>query len=182
MAAQIPISSHANDPYEASPSSEERHIAIEMLQHATLDFVAPPVEKSWSIVTQQPVSPHSSICTESQESFEKLHLPQQQPWSPSLVQAGPVAGLAAILFAFVQTFACYAVLRASDGDAVAKWKYQPTVYLAVLTALSNKALAFAVVQGTVITFWLRVLNGTTLGQLHRDWVSISYFGSNLSVA
>ena len=25
------------------------------------------------------------------------------------------------------------------------------------------------IQGTVITFWLRALRGTTLVQLHRDW-------------
>ena len=30
-------------------------------------------------------------------------------------------------------------------------------------------MAFAAVQGTVVTFWLRALRGTTLGQLHRDW-------------
>ena len=59
--------------------------------------------------------------------------------------------------------------RASNGDAVVHWKYQPTVYLAILTAISNKALAFAAVQGTVVTFWTRALQGTTLAQMHRDW-------------
>ena len=97
-------------------------------------------------------------------------------WRPYMLRLGPLAGLAALLFAFLETFAAYAVLKASDGDPVTNWEYQPTVYLAILTATSNKALAFAVVQGTVVTFWLRALSGTTLIQLHRDWA----FGKNMS--
>jgi hypothetical protein len=52
---------------------------------------------------------------------------------------------------------------------------------------SNKALAFAAIQGTVITFWLRALRGTTLGQMHRDWSYGLYvwqaivFGRNCSL-
>ena len=30
-------------------------------------------------------------------------------------------------------------------------------------------MGFALIQGTVVTFWNRVLRGTTLAQLHRDW-------------
>ncbi|KAK3054603.1 hypothetical protein LTR09_004332 [Extremus antarcticus] len=76
-------------------------------------------------------------------------------------------------------FASYGILRASHGDPVTSWKYQPSVYLAILTAMSNKTLAFACVQGTVVTFWLHALRGTTLGDLHRDW---SYGRSDTQLA
>lgn len=95
--------------------------------------------------------------------------PQLVSWTPSLLRIGPLCGLLALSFAFAQIFASYAVLATSHGAEVIHWKYQPTVYLAVLTAISNKALAFAVVQGTVITLWLNLVKGTTLGQVHRDW-------------
>ena len=94
---------------------------------------------------------------------------QSLGWIPSILRLGPLVGLLALSFSALQVFASYAVLKGSDGDAVENWKYQPTVYLAILTAISNKALAFAMVQGTVITFWLRALRGTTLVQLHSDW-------------
>jgi len=70
-------------------------------------------------------------------------------WRPSLFRIAPLVGLAALLFAVLQIAASFAVLKASDGDAVVNWGYQPTVYLAILTAVSNKALSFAVIQGTV---------------------------------
>ncbi|KAK5174063.1 uncharacterized protein LTR77_001143 [Saxophila tyrrhenica] len=90
-------------------------------------------------------------------------------WRPSFLRIAPLVGLGALLFAVLSTVASFAILKASDGDAVADWKYQPTVYLAILTALSNKALSFAVVQGTVVTWWLKALAGTTLKDMHEDW-------------
>lgn len=92
-------------------------------------------------------------------------------WRPSIARVGPLAGLGALLFAFLQIFASYAILKVSDRDPITSWKYQPQVYLAILVAFSNKAVAFALVQGVAVTFWLRALKGTTIGQLHRDWVS-----------
>lgn len=92
-------------------------------------------------------------------------------WRPSILRIGPLVGIAALLFAVAQVIAAYAVLVAADGDRISHWKIQPTVYLAVLTAISNKALSFAVIQGTVITWWLKASrsDGTTLAQMQRDW-------------
>ena len=101
-----------------------------------------------------------------QESIKPIH----SSWRPSILRIGSLTGLLALLFAFLQIFASYAVLKASDKKPITTWEYQPTVYLAILVAISNKALAFAAIQGVTVTFWLRALKGTTLGQLHRDWV------------
>lgn len=100
---------------------------------------------------------------------EKWRAPHSPTWIPSVLRAGPLVGLAALAFAVLQVFASYAVLRASDGDAVTDWKYQPTVYLAILTAISSNVLAFAMVQGSIVTFWLKALDGTNLAQMHRNW-------------
>ena len=95
--------------------------------------------------------------------------PAHVDWRPSVFRIGPLFGLGALLFAAAQIVASFAVLRASDGDEVANWRYQPTVYLAVLSAICNKALAFAAVQGTVITWWIKAIRGTNLEAMHRDW-------------
>ena len=52
---------------------------------------------------------------------------QSAGWVPSILRAGPILGLIALVFATLQVVASYAVLKASNGDAVANWKYQPTV-------------------------------------------------------
>ncbi len=107
-------------------------------------------------------------------------LDEQAPvWHPTVFRLSPLSGLAALMFSLLQIFASYGILRASHGDPVTSWKYQPSVYLAILTAMSNKTLAFACVQGTVVTFWLHALRGTTLGDLHRDW---SYGRSDTQLA
>lgn len=92
-------------------------------------------------------------------------------WRPSIVQIGPLVGIAALLLGVAQVIAAFGVLVAADGDRVSNWKIQPTVYLAVLTAISNKALSFAVIQGTIVTWWLKASRsgGTTLAQMQRDW-------------
>ncbi len=92
-------------------------------------------------------------------------------WSPSILRIGPLIGLGALVLGLCQIVAAYAVLKASDGEPTVNWQYQPTVYLAVLTAISNKALSFAFVQGAVVTWWRKAIrrNGTTLADMHRDW-------------
>lgn len=120
------------------------------------------------------LSQHNRVDTVSSDSTsdEKVRQPLSRACTPSVFRVGRLTGLAALLFAFLQIFASCAILLASDGDLVSNWQYQPSVYLAILTAISNKALAFATIQGTVVTIWFKAARGTTLGQLHRDWVGL----------
>ena len=117
---------------------------------------------------------NSSTSNVGHNQHKQISEPEMLPWRPSVLRVLPLMGLASLTFTGLQIIASYAVLAASNGDEVQTWKYQPTVYLAILTAISNKTLAFAAVQGAVVTFWLRVLRGTTLGQMHRDWSYAAY--------
>lgn len=94
---------------------------------------------------------------------------QATSWKCSLLRPGPLGGLSALGLAVLHVFATYLILLFSDGEPTDTWRYQPSVYLAILTSISNKAIAFAALQGTVATFWRHALQGTTMGQLHRDW-------------
>ena len=147
----------------------------------------PPVTSAYPSLSTEPPAKASewanvhvdtlpSIGHGSQALSQSSNEPRRVTWRPSLFQVGPLVGLVALLLACLQILASGAVLAGSDGDAVANWKLQPAVYLAVLTAISNEAVAFAAIQGTVVTFWLRALEGTTLGQLRRDWVSTNRTG------
>jgi len=156
--------SRRQDPSTPSPDSGLRNTSP--LTWASSSLTPTTEDLKWNSKPCVRVDALSS----NNNSYEQLKQPRGQPWRPSIFQIGPLVGLAALLFVFLQMFATFGILTGSHGDLVSNWKYQPSVYLAVLTALSNKALAFATIQGTVVTFWLKAVQGTTLGQLHRDWV------------
>ncbi|KAK4619366.1 hypothetical protein CLAFUW4_11573 [Fulvia fulva] len=84
---------------------------------------------------------------------------------------GPVLGLACLLFVFLSIPAAAVVLSVSDGQLVMRWNIKPNVYLAVISGIGNKLLAFAAFQGAVVTWWLRAMDGSTLRQLHLDWAA-----------
>ena len=88
-----------------------------------------------------------------------------------MLRIGPLLGLAALIFSLIQIIAAYAVLVAAEGTRIEEWKVSPSVCLAVLTAISNKALSFSIIQGTVVTWWRKAIRneGTTIAQMHRDW-------------
>ena len=156
------LTSSASSSHEDSKRSEEANLTTVLPTPST----TLPIQQHSGKLTSRQVEKLRSDSTSSDTPISQT---RKIPWRPSIFRAAPLTGIAALLLAFLQVFASYAVLRASNGDRITNWKYQPTVYLAILTAISNKALAFATIQGTVVTFWLTALRGTTLGQMHRDW-------------
>lgn len=88
----------------------------------------------------------------------------------ALLRIGPLAGLASLGLALLLLFASFGILFSSDRQTVDRWKpWEPTVWLAIFTAVSNKLIAFAAVQGFVVSWWRNAASGTTLGRLHTDW-------------
>ncbi|KAI9695641.1 MAG: hypothetical protein M1820_008488 [Bogoriella megaspora] len=87
----------------------------------------------------------------------------------TFLRKGPLIGLFALLFTFLSIPASFLVLALSNGQKVSSWKLQPTVYLAILTALGNSAMRLAAIQGAMVVWWSHAMYGTTFAQLHRDW-------------
>ena len=146
----LPINLDSKLLSEPAPSLKTR-IEVENVSPTTTvcpERPSPPHRKD--IEKSEPQFPQEGSNISSREGAQEW---QSTSWIPSIIRAGPLIGLCAITFSILQIFGSYTVLKTSDGDATTNWKYQPTVYLAILTAISNKALAFAMIQGTVITFW-----------------------------
>ena len=57
----------------------------------------------------------------------------------------------------------------SDDQAVASWKFQPAVWLAVVSSITNLSIAAGFSQGASITWWRSALHGTDLRSLHHIW-------------
>ncbi len=68
---------------------------------------------------------------------------------------------------YVVTGASAGVLRFSDKYPVEEWKklkpnFQPQVWVAACSVLSNALLAFAFTEGLALYFWTRATSGTTV--------------------
>jgi hypothetical protein len=95
-----------------------------------------------------------------------------RPWKTTFFRLGPLTGFLAMLVALSSIVISLGILVASDGAAVSSWAIEPTVYLAICTAIANLAMRYACIQGVVVAWWIRAMSGkATLRRLHHDWKS-----------
>lgn len=66
------------------------------------------------------------------------------------------------------------VLRSSDGVDIEAWTlYTPSVCLATLTVVANAFVAYALVDGLVISFWRHMLAGGTVSLATSIWKTLT---------
>jgi hypothetical protein len=103
---------------------------------------------------------------------------QDATWQPGVVKRAPWLAITALVSVMLCVAACATILLISNDQPTAHWKVQPTVWLALLSAVINALLAFALGIGVSITWWRKALSGGTLNDLHRYW----QFGDSLWAA
>lgn len=92
------------------------------------------------------------------------------PWRASLWLRLPWLGFGALLGVLVGIAAAVTVLVKSDERPVKSWSLQPTVYLAIITAITNILLHFALTEGVNVAWWKRATDeNTEVADLHRYW-------------
>jgi len=95
--------------------------------------------------------------------------PSRYHWQPGLKHL-PYKGLGALLLGLVGVVVSVAILIASNGDDVRRWRFQPTVYLSIASTITNITVAYALLEGVTIAWWQKALKeGTNVGDLHRIW-------------
>ncbi|KAK5675810.1 hypothetical protein LTS10_011541 [Elasticomyces elasticus] len=82
-----------------------------------------------------------------------------------LAQPRPITGLLALLVVFGDLDR----IEQASRRPVEKWIVQPTVYLAIATAVANSAISYAFTQAAVVAWFHRASNGTTILALERSW-------------
>ena len=83
-------------------------------------------------------------------------------WRPTIYRIRPFIGLAALLCTILCLFWSLGILIGPNGAPTKSWVYQPTVYLAIATAISNMSLQCALVQAIPISWWNKALKGSTI--------------------
>ena len=91
-------------------------------------------------------------------------------WHPGAFARLPWAAFAALLVAIVGIGGSIMVLRASDGVTLIDWYIQPTVYLSIISTITNIMTHFALAQGVTTAWWTRALKpNTKISDLHQYW-------------
>ena len=97
-----------------------------------------------------------------------------QPWRTGFLRRAPVLGILALATALACGVGAIAVLVASNGLPIDRWRVQghnvqPTVLLSVLATIANALFRYAFREGATISWWTRALRGTSLDGLYRQW-------------
>lgn len=100
---------------------------------------------------------------------------QDDSWKPRIITRAPWLGIVALSVVIMLAAASATLLLLSNGQVTTTWRVQPTVLLALISALANAMLRFALTIGVTIAWWRKALSGGTLNDLHRYW----HFGSSL---
>ncbi|KAK2789929.1 hypothetical protein FQN53_000982 [Emmonsiellopsis sp. PD_33] len=72
------------------------------------------------------------------------------------------------------------IIGLSNGERVDKWRFQPTVLLALASAAANALLAVGFAHGVEIAWWRTALGGASMDDLHHRWLFASSIWSALA--
>jgi len=108
------------------------------------------------------VNPRYSPLATRQSPLSGIH------WRPGLRHFPWIAGIAIVVIVFCVA-GCVGIITLSDDQPVVSWKFQPAVWLAVISSITNVSIAASLSQGVSIAWWRSALRGTNLENLHHIW-------------
>lgn len=111
---------------------------------------------------------HFTIALDRQDSIRSTRQFQSLSWKRALIRFGPLSGILGLLLAICSIFAALGILVGSQNSPVSTWAGEPSIYLAICTAVANQAMRYATIQGVAIAWWLRASRGSTIARLHAD--------------
>lgn len=92
------------------------------------------------------------------------------PWHPGGFARLPWVAFGALLGAIGGIVGSIAVLVVSDGTPIAEWYFQPTVYLSIISTITNIMVHYALAEGVTTAWWTRALQSNTqMSDLHQYW-------------
>lgn len=95
---------------------------------------------------------------------------ENAPWKPGAFARLPWTGFAALGGAVGGIVGSVAVLVVSNGKPITDWRFQPTVYLSIISTLTNIMVHYALTQGVTVAWWALALKpDTRISHLHQYW-------------
>ncbi|KAE8344342.1 hypothetical protein BDV24DRAFT_160485 [Aspergillus arachidicola] len=128
------------------------------------------VTSSYIVSSHQGPKLSTTTCPENLRSKSPdliNHAPQS--WEPGVLKRLPLLGISALLGVLACLIYNITILLTSNGKPQNSWKVQPSVPLAISSAISTGLLRFALAEGAAITWWNKAINGCTVYDLRRNW-------------
>ena len=166
------LSPHFNDGMDAtSPSSSTQTSPISTGEK----FDAKCVEQTATSIEADTGAPLGRISP--WRSFPTRMKPHSTAsWEPSFFHIRPLSGIVALAVAIACVFVSLIILLVSNNQPVAKWPIKPPVYLAIVTAIANSALALARAQAIPVSWWYRASRGASVRALESHWHTTNTLG------
>jgi len=133
------------------------------------------------VVATEDVDTGSARAEEDKETLrrEKETSKRGRAWETGVARRFPWDAGAACLLAILCTAACAGVLAAANDTPVSQWHVAPSVILAILAAVVNGSLAYALAEAVNYRWWIQAVEGrATLNDLNRVWT----FGTSVGCA
>ena len=141
----------------------------ESLQHVSVQQGASPASTVSQSSTHADGKNNFLTNIQSLSSWGSTPVEDKPAWLPTLLQPRPLVGIAALLLSAGCLVASLGVLLGSNGRANHAWTWQPSVFLAALSAVSNTCVQFALAQAIPVAWWYHASCGSTIGQLQKEW-------------
>jgi Protein of unknown function (DUF3176) len=117
---------------------------------------------------QQVKDQRASATSQAQDDFQTT--PPASQWIPGFWRRLPFGAALSLPAIIITLILMISVLISSNNRPITEWPIQPSVYLAIGTAVTNILLAHALSQAATIAWWVKALSpGTTLRGLHNTW-------------
>jgi hypothetical protein len=106
--------------------------------------------------------------------FGKQHGADRKPrlstWRTGFWRRFLHTGVIALIAATIASISMVYIIRTSDGQPIASWRYQPTVCLAISYTIANMTLQCTLARAVTIAWWTKALKGDAKVQdLHNIW-------------
>lgn len=114
--------------------------------------------------TEGATKPPTSVVASEAKVIES-----NKPEPKSFMQIIPWTGLVSLAAMILCTIASASVVGVANGKFADSWSIQPSVILAIISAISNIAFNSAMATGIAVRFWLYASRDAHLSQLHYIW-------------
>jgi len=157
-----------------SPSSPTSTLVV--------DYANDDVKVYTKVLSNSPSSPISTAAHGYSDEAEFKTITPPGPGSGindagllnGVLQPQPISGIFALLVAIACTLFSLAILVASNDQPIDSWKIQPTVFLAIATALANAAVACAYARAVPVAWWYRAVRVASVRTLEYQWEASTY--------
>lgn len=126
-------------------------------------------EKPRELLHTEPFHPQPCADDESDPMQDAPALDRPNRPRYFILRVQPLLAACSLVLATLCVIASLSILLVADGEAVANWRPQPSVYLSTTVTISNALIRLAFTTALPMWWWRNAMRGATVKSLHQNW-------------